>query len=251
VGVWAAIAYATSGMECAGMMAGEIHDPDRTIRRAGWMASAGAMAFYISATVAFLVVLPPQQISELNGYVDFSSAVGRLLNTSWLPLSIAVLFFVSGLGALGSAGTACSRLPFAAGVDGLFPEAFGRVHPKWGTPHIAMLVLGGLSSLLLVAYQLGDSMRAAFDELISTMVLTGFIPFVYIFGSAWKAGKRWSAISGLAVTCVALMSALIPPTAVTKVWLFEGKILVGTLLAVGCGWFIYRRHCAGLPASVQ
>lgn len=251
VGVWAAIAYATSGMECAGMMAGEIQNPDRTIRRAGWMASAGAMAFYISATIAFLVVLPSQQISELNGYVDFSGALGTLLNTRWLPFSIAVLFFVSGLGALGSAGTACSRLPFAAGVDGLFPRAFAKVHPKWGTPYVAMLLLGGLSSLLLVVYQLGDSMRAAFDELISTMVLTGFIPFLYIFGSAWKAGQRWSAISGLAVTCIALISALIPPAAVTNTCLFEGKILLGTLGAAGSGWFVYRRNCKRRPASVR
>ena len=114
-----------------------------------------------------------------------------------------------------------------------------------------MLVLGGVSSLLLVAYQLGDSMRAAFEELISTMVLTGFIPFVYILESAWKARKRWSAISGLAVTSVALISALIPPAAVTNVWLFEGKILFGTLLAVGCGWFIYRRKGSRFPASLQ
>jgi glutamate:GABA antiporter len=246
VSVWAAIAYATSGMECAGMMAGEIHDPERTIRRAGWMASAGAMAFYVSATIAFLVVLPPDQVSELNGYVDFSRAAGTILQSGWLPLSIAVLFFISGVGALGSAGTACSRLPFAAGVDGLLPKAIGRVHPKWGTPHVAMLTLGIVSSFLLIAYQLGDTMRAAFDELISTMVITGFIPFFYIFGSAWKARKYWSAASGLAVTCLALISALVPSVAVTNVWLYEGKIVLGTLIAAACGWLIYRRNGGGL-----
>jgi amino acid transporter len=247
VSVWAAIAYATSGMECAGMMAGEIHDPERTIRRAGWMASAGAMAFYISATVAFLVVLPSQQISELNGYVDFSSAAGTILQAAWLPFSIAVLFFISGVGALGSAGTACSRLPFAAGADGLLPKAFGRVHPRWGTPYIAMLALGGVSSFLLIVYQLGDTMRAAFDALVSTMVITGFIPFFYIFGSAWKARKYLSAISGFAVTCLALISALVPPVGVTNVWLFEGKIVLGTLIAAGSGWLIYRQNRARSP----
>lgn len=242
VGVWAAIAYATSGLECAGMMAGEISDPERTIRRAGWMASVGSMAFYISATVAFLVVLPPQQISELNGYVDFAGAVRMLLGARWLSLSIAILFFISGLGNVGSAGTASSRLPFAAGVDGLLPKAFGKVHPRWGTPYIAMLVLGGLATLLLIVYQLGDTMRAAFDELISMMVITGFIPFIYIFGSAWKAGKRWSATSGLAVTGLALISSVVPPAGVTNLWLFEGKILFGTLITVACGWFIYQRN---------
>ena len=223
------------------MMAGETDNPERTIRRAGGIASVGAMLFYLSATAAFLIVLPPHRISELNGYVDYVSAVRVLLDARWLAASIAILFFISGLGNVGSAGTACSRLPFAAGVDGLLPESFGRVHPKWGTPYVATLVLGGLATLLLIAYQFGDTMRAAFDELISMMVITGFIPFLYIFGSAWKAGKHLSAMSGLAVTALALISSVVPPSGVANVWLFEGKLLLGTLGAIGCGWFIYRR----------
>src|SRR5262249_18357775 len=67
VSFWAAIAYATSGMEGPGMMAGEIRDPERTMRRAGWLASAFAAVFYTTATVALLIVLPPEKISEMNG----------------------------------------------------------------------------------------------------------------------------------------------------------------------------------------
>lgn len=38
------------------------------------------------------------------------------------------------------------------------------------------------------------------------MVITGFIPYLYIFGSAWKAGKRLSAVSGSAITLLALLT---------------------------------------------
>ncbi len=241
VSFWAAIAYATSGMEAAGMMAGEIRDPERTMRRAGWIGSAVAVAFYVSATAAFLTILPPGQISELNGFVDVGNSAGRLLSATWLAPLIAVLFVASGLGLVGGTGTAASRLPFAAGVDGILPKAFGKVHPRWGTPYVATLVLGLIASLLLVIYQLGDTMRAAFDELVSMMVITGFIPFLYIFGSAWKAGKRWSAASGLVVTGLALFCSVVPPAGVTSVWLFEGKLLAGTVAGVASAWVIYRR----------
>ena len=91
------------------------------------------------------------------------------------------------------------------GVDKLLPPAFGRIHPRWGTPHISILVLGGVASFLLVVIQLGDTMRAAYQELVSLMVISGFIPYIYIFGSAWKAGKRVSALCGWAVTALALV----------------------------------------------
>ena len=67
VNFWAAIIYGTSGMEAPGMMAEEIREPERTMLRAGWIASGVATVFYVSATIAFLVVLSPENISELNG----------------------------------------------------------------------------------------------------------------------------------------------------------------------------------------
>ena len=82
-----------------------------------------------------------------------------------------------------------SRLPFAAGADRLLPAAFARLHPRWHTPHVSILTLGVVASFLLIAVQLGDTLRAAYDVLVSLMIITGFIPYLYIFGSSWKAGK--------------------------------------------------------------
>ena len=242
VAFWAAIAYATSGMEAAGMMAGEIRDPERTMRRAGWMASGFATAFYVSATVAFLVVLSPGNISELNGFADVGGAAGQLFGASWLSPLIAFLVVASGVGFIGGIGTATSRMPFAAGADHLLPRGFGRVHPRWATPYVSILALGLVASFLLVIYQLGDTMRTAYDELVSLMVITGFLPYLYIFASAWKAGKRLSAASGVGITLLALLCSVVPPTEVPKVWLFEGKLAGGTVAVVISAWLIYQRQ---------
>lgn len=242
VNFWAAIAYATSGMENAGMMAGEVRDPGRTMRRAGWIASGFAVAFYVSATVAFLVVLSPEHISELNGFAEVGDSAGLLLGATWLSPLIALLVLASGVGLVGGIGTATSRLPFAAGVDHLLPAAFGRVHPRWGTPYISILALGLVATFLLTVYQLGDTIRVAYDELVSLMVITGFLPYLYIFGSAWKAGKRLSAASGGAMTGLALFCSVVPPTEITNVWLFECKLAAGALVVVVSAWLVYRRN---------
>jgi L-asparagine transporter-like permease len=59
VAFWSNIAYAMSGLELAGMMGGEIHDPERDLPRAGWIASGFITVFYIAATISLLVLLPP------------------------------------------------------------------------------------------------------------------------------------------------------------------------------------------------
>jgi amino acid transporter len=242
VNFWATIAYAMSGFELTGMIAGEVKDPARNLPRAGWIASGCASLFYASATVALLVILPPGQISEMNGLAEAGAEAARSLGIFALGPVVAFLVVASGMGQLGGFGTSVSRLPFAAAADGLLPKAFARVHPKWRTPHVSVLVLGGVATFLLIAIQLGDTMRGAYQELVSLMVITGFFPFLYIFGSSWKAGNRWSAVSGATVTIVAILCAVVPTADTANVWLFEGKLAVGTLAVVGSAWLVYRRR---------
>ncbi len=239
---WATIAFAMTGLELAGLMGAEIRNPGRTLPRAGWIATAFAALFYIAVTVALLVLLRPENISELNGLAEAGETAAQALGAAWLSPLIALLVCLSALGQFGALGTATSRLPFAAGVDRLLPAAFGRIHPRWGTPHVSLLTLGAVASFLLIAMQLGDTARAAYDELVSLMIIAGFIPYLYIFGSAWKAGKRIAAISGWAISILALLCSVAPTASVTNIWLFEGKLALGTAAVVGSGWLVFRTN---------
>jgi amino acid transporter len=224
------------------MMGAEVRDPKRTFPRAGWIASIGITVFYSSATIALLVLLPPAKISDLNGLAEAGDEAARVLHALWLVPAIALLVVASGMGQLGGIGTGVSRLPFAAAADGLLPKAFARVHSRWHTPHVSILALGVVATFLLVAIQLGDTARAAYQELISLMVITGLLPYLYIFGSSFKAGHRLSAISGWAIIGVAIACAVVPTSEIGNVWLFEGKLAAGTLAVIGSAWLVYRRQ---------
>jgi amino acid transporter len=241
VNFWAAIAYAISGLELAGFMDAEIRDPERIFPRAAWIATAFSTTFYIIMTVALLVLLAPEEISELNGLPQAGVTAAALLDLPWLPWLIAALVLVNAIGFFGGIGSAVSRLPMAAGADHLLPAAFARIHPRWGTPHISLLTFGLVGSILLIAIQLGDTIRAAYQTLISLMVIVGFLPYVYIFGSAWKAGKRIAASSGWATTVLAIVCAVVPAAEVKSVWLFEAKLAMGTLAVIGSAWLVYRQ----------
>ena len=80
------------------------------------------------------------------------------------------------------------------------------------------------------------------------MVIAGFLPYLYIFGSAWKAGRRPSAASGRPITILAIVCSVAPTAEIANVWLFEAKLAAGTAAVVASAWLVYRRHCQ--PAVV-
>ena len=115
-------------------------------------------------------------------------------------------------------------------------------------PVFSILIFGGVTSFLLVIIQLGDTMRAAYQTIVSLMVIAGFLPYIYMFLSAWKCGRRISAVSGMAITALAIVSSVVPTPDVTNVLLFEVKIVGGTALIIGLAWIVYRRGIKNLAA---
>ncbi len=245
---WSQIAFALTGIELLGMMAGEIKDPERTIGRAGWMAGMISVFIYSSATLAMVVLRRPEETSVLFGIMQAAQA-----GAAWLPVVFAVLSTCTMLGQFGGLVSATARLSYAAAKDGLLPPVFAEVHPRWRTPHVSMVALAGVGTGLLLVMQLGDTMRAAYQELVSMMVLGSFTPFLYIFLSAWKAGLRAAPVCGIAVTLIALVFTALPTEDVGSVWLFEAKILGGFLLLLGLGRWIFTRQRVradlGLPSE--
>jgi amino acid transporter len=241
VNFWASIAYGVTGFEVIGMMGAEIRDPARAIPRSAWYSSVFVTLFYAGTTAALLVMLRPEKINELNGLAQAAQTAGTTLGAPWFAPIIAALVVCSAVGQFGGLGASVARMPFAAGVDNLLPPAFAKIHPRWATPHIAMIVFGVLASALLILIQLGDTARVAYETLVSLMVIVGFLPYVYVFGSAWLAGKRFSALSGWAVTLIAIVCSVIPP-ADTRAWLFEAKLALGTMAVIASAFWVYRRY---------
>jgi len=239
---WSQVAFALTGLELLGMMGAEIRDPSRTIGRAGWLAGLAGVAFYCVATTAILVLQKPEATDVLFGIMQAARVGADTLGVWWLPVTFGVLSLCGMLGQFGGIMSSTSRLSYAAAEDGLLPAVFARVHPKWRTPHVSMIALALVSTVLLLAMQLGDTMRAAYLELVTMMVLGTFVPFVYLFLSGWKAGLRLSPLCGIATTVLSIVFSILPTDDITNVWLFEVKIFGGAAVLMGLGRWIYASN---------
>ena len=106
----------------------------RALIAAGFIITAG----YILGTIAVLVALP--KVNSLEGIMQAISSSADRVGWTGLGPAVALLICVSILGGVGAYLAALSRIPFVAGIDRFLPPAFGRVHPKWGTPYISLIV---------------------------------------------------------------------------------------------------------------
>ncbi len=123
---------------------------------------------------------------------------------------------------------------------GAMPEIFTRIHKRWGTPWAALLIQGAACTLLLILTQAGETVRSGWQLLMDMEILVAFVPYLYIFLSAWKFGQRWSGAVGLAVTILAMAFALVPPESALSMLLFEVKVIGGSALLILCGRFAFR-----------
>src|SRR3989449_10166634 len=109
--------------------------------------------------------------------------VGRL-RAAWLAPAAALVAALLTLGNLGGVGawiSGTARIPFVAGVDRVLPPAFGKVHPRWQTPYVALLVQGGIATVFVVAGLAGSTVRDAYLALVGPAIGLFFIPHLYLF----------------------------------------------------------------------
>mgnify|MGYP006193409613 CR=1 FL=1 len=80
-------------------------------------------------------------------------------------------------GGIGAWLTGPARVAFVIGLDRYFPPAFGRVHPRWKTPYVAILTQAVLATLFLALSVLGrgTTVEKGYLILLDTMLLIYFI----------------------------------------------------------------------------
>jgi glutamate:GABA antiporter len=256
--LWATIAFAFAGLELSSTMASEIKDAPRNLPRSIYVTAPVIALIYIVGTCSMLWLVPRGQINVVAGPLQaISNGAGP--SGWWLVSFVALLLTVARIGGVGAWLVGSSRVAFVVGLDRYFPEAFGRIHPRWRTPYIAILVQGIIAGVFLLLSVLGKgtTVEAAFLILIDMSLLIYFVPYLYLFvcfmvhcrkrqGATviipgGKTGALVAGISGFGITLFAMVVALFPPPGTTDVWLHELKLGGGSLLLLGVGLVIYWR----------
>jgi amino acid transporter len=264
---WSTIFYAFAGVECASFMGGEIKNTRRTVPPALLFAGVLVTLGYILGTIAMLIAMPSELIGGLGGFMTAVAHMCSTMGIGWLSPVIALMITVACLGAAGAYLSATARLPFVAGIDNYLPAIFGRVHPKWRTPYVAVLSYGLAGMLFAFLGQAATNVKGAYDALVSMSVITYFIPYLFLFAAMIRlqrepagpdvirvpGGRRVAialALVGLSSTIITIGLSVVPSGDEANKPLAVFKTVGMTLILIAAGVVIYalgkRRQARGL-----
>lgn len=256
----ATIALAFQGLELGPILGGEIKDPRRQIPRATLISCVVIAAIYIAGTAALLIALPTATIDVIAGIPQALAAIGERIGLPVFGPLTAGLVTLGTIGTVSAWLTATARLPFVVGVDRYLPAALARLHPRHGTPHVALIIQGILTSLMLLAALSGASIHEAYIILIDMTAVMSLLPLLYILLAfpllrRRAAGRNvgihlspvgtlgcWlTGLTGFAITSLAIVTSMIPPANSSNPGLFLLKVVGGSALLIGIGLMFYRR----------
>jgi len=153
------VLFTIGGWQQMNMVAGEIRDPGRTIPRALTLGIFIVIACYLGANAVFLRALGRDGLAA-SGAVAADAAVRIVGEAGARVVGVGVMLSI--LGFINVALLANARIVFAMARDGHFLEVAARVHPRYGSPHVAIVAIGAvaLALLLLTRGDLGQLLGA-------------------------------------------------------------------------------------------
>jgi amino acid transporter len=261
VNFWSQIAFAFTGLELVSAMSEEVRNPRRTLPRAVFGAGALIALMYIAGTFAILSLVPAANLDPQSGVFNAITIGSVALRVGFLGILAAILVTVGNAGGVGSTVAGIARVPFVVGIDRYLPAAFGKIHPRWKTPYISILVQAVLSGAILLGSQINQTTRGAYQILIDAAIILYFIPFLYMFAAviklAFRKDRKQNAQAilvpggipgvwicgglGFIVVFFGIILSLVPPGDVVSKLGFFLELIAGTAVSILIGLALYWR----------
>jgi amino acid transporter len=258
------ICYSLIGLDLASIMGDEIRDPRRNLPIAIFLGGAIAGFIYLGTTLSMLIAMPQKEIGVLSGVLQAINVMSTRAGLMGLVPPLALLECIAILGTASAWFSGSARLPFVAGADRYLPPIIGRVHPRYHTPYVSLILSAILSSLLIATSFLGVSVGEAYLTMLDLSVILQLAPSAYMFlalfkhtwtkGTVLNANKSYltaNAVAGLCSTLVGLVVAFIPARQVNSIWIFEAKLIGACIIVFGAALFFYRTAPINLTHQVE
>lgn len=277
--LWSSFCFAFSGFEIGAFSSEEVERPERNLPLGIIVGGGIATAIYVLGTAAMLIAAPADALAERSGVADAVDLVGARVGLPALGALTALLIAAGSVAGTSSWMAATARVSFAASLDRLWPPAMARLHPRFRTPHVALVVQGVIAtliflvSLFLTVGGAQTTVQDAYDILVNLTAVIYFVPYLYLFAALVTLDRReqafagnpgaeapgsrvamWGlALLGFAATAIAVALAFVPPRG-TSNWIgYVLNLVSQTAAVIAVGLVLYaisrRRADAGDPPA--
>lgn len=160
------------GFDSIAQAGGEAKNPGRNLPLAIGLAMVSVGSFYMLFTAATYHAVPWPYVAEqaMTRDVTAPGLLGMLLSPGW-TVAIVAGAAVALTNDLPAMLLAVSRLMFAWAEDGVFPRSVAAIHPRFGTPHVALVLSGLMASVGIIGSHLASDFFLGVDILVTSMLV--------------------------------------------------------------------------------
>ncbi len=144
-----AVLWAYHGWMNIGPIAEEVRNPQRNLPLSVLAGVVLLIALYVSANVSYYSVIPRTEMKDLTNTTVATEYCLRLLGSSGSMIA-SLIVMTSVFGSLNGNILVAPRLLYAMSNDKLAPESMRKLHPRYETPALAMMVYSAWSILLVL-----------------------------------------------------------------------------------------------------
>ncbi len=248
--LWPFVMNALVGLDLGSAMSEEADAPQNNIPRSLLIGGTAVALCYLLTYGATIAIGGFTNMGEPNVIYGHVRAVQSVLPPGATALAaLIVLLELSGLLGSGAAWLAApARIPFAIGLDHYLPAAFARVHPRFGTPYVALLTQAAVAIALIVATTYQASLNDAYLVLLGGSIVLVMVTYAYLFAAWWRLSERTLRVTvlsviGLLAASLATVACFIPAPAVQDVSRFELNLTgsIAAMLIAGLALFLGAR----------
>lgn len=167
------------GFDGISTLAEETVRPEKTIGKGILIALIGiTIVFLLQTYVAALIQPDWANVNKATGFFDAAAlAGGEGLRVALLVVNILAV----GIANIMAAQTATARMLYGMGRDGVIPRMFAKIHPKYKTPYVGTLIIGGISCIIPLVLSLSQLVRLVNFGALSSFILLNVAVFIFFF----------------------------------------------------------------------
>lgn len=254
------IVYNLLGFELIASVGGDIDNPEKNIPKMTVLAGALIAFLYILGTFGILAAVPAAQVDTVSGFYDalleLSSVCGPVRDIVVnVVLVVALATLVSNMVSWGMGSV---EMLSSIGLENR-SRILGHKNAKYGTNDYAYIIMGVISTILLVFnFSLSGDTNKIFWNIFSFGSFVFMIPYLLMFAAAWKLRMtdietpcvyRIPGGKPVLALCVGLCMLWIAVSLFLLLWkpfdpVYHGMLIGGTLVCTIIGLRLYRTGSA-------
>lgn len=227
----ALIFFAYTGFGRPTTAAEEIKDPKHTIPRSIVLALVLSSIVYILVGIVSTGLIPYQKVA--NSGSPITDAIEYGIKIYWLKIFVSFAAIIATVSVLLTTIIGVSRVSFAMARDNLLPKVFSKMHKKFSTPYLAILITGIVMAILPLFGNLKQIANVTNFGALLVYAIVNLTAMILIIKDPLKLRRYLMIIPTLGlVSCIALLYFLSPIS-----------LVIGTSwIAVGCVYYVIIRH---------